>query len=234
MFLQLKNISKQYHHRNGTAINALSNVSVTIEQGQFATISGPSGSGKSTLLFTMGGLLRPSSGNIIFNGQPLHDANDITLSEFRKNHVGYVMQNYCLVPYLTAEENVMIPLSLLQKDKAKQKETARELLATVGLSDRIEHYPKELSSGQQQRVAIARALSNNPSLILADEPTGNLDPSLAAEILSLLKRLNEEKGITIVMVTHSPEAASYGNIQIQLKDGKMADAHLSLAKEVLV
>lgn len=234
MFLQLKNISKQYLHRNGTAIHALSDVSVTIEKGQFVTISGPSGSGKSTLLFVMGGLLRPSSGSILFKGQPLHDGTDAVLSEFRKNHVGYVMQNYCLVPYLTTEENVMVPLSLLHKDKSSQRAVARKLLATVGLSDRMEHYPKELSSGQQQRVAIARALANNPSLILADEPTGNLDPSLASEILSLLKRLNEEKGITIVMVTHSPEAANYGNIQIQLKGGKMAGVQNSLAKEVQV
>lgn len=219
MFLQIKNITKQYHHHNDTVINALTDVSVTIEKGQFATISGPSGSGKSTLLFIMGGLLRPSSGNIIFNEQSLHNADDDTLSEFRKNNIGYVMQNYCLVPYLTAEENVMIPLSLSKKNKNKQKEIARELLVTVGLSDRMQHYPKELSSGQQQRVAIARALANNPSVILADEPTGNLDPSLASEILSLLSELNKKKGITIVMVTHSPEAARYGNIKIHLKDG---------------
>lgn len=219
MFLQIKNITKQYRHRNGTVINALSDISLTIEKSQFATISGPSGSGKSTLLFIVGGLLRPSSGSIIFNEQSLHDLSDDSLSEFRKNNIGYVMQNYCLVPYLTAEENVMVSLSLLQKDKNKQKEIARELLATVGLSDRIQHYPKELSSGQQQRVAIARALANNPSVILADEPTGNLDPSLASEILSLLKGLNEKKGITIIMVTHSPEAAHYGNIKIYLKDG---------------
>ncbi len=219
MILQLQNITKQYCHRNGAVIKALSDVSASIEKGQFTAITGPSGSGKSTLLFMLGGLLRPSSGSIFFNGQPLHNAGDNALSEFRKNNVGYVMQNFSLVPYLIAEENVMVAVSLLQKDKKKQKEIARGLLAAVGLSDRMDHYPKELSSGQQQRVAIARALANNPSIILADEPTGNLDPLLASEILNLLKELNTERGITIIMVTHSPEAALYADKKILLKDG---------------
>jgi len=219
MILQVQNLTKQYRHRNGTVINALSDVSVTIEKGEFATITGPSGSGKSTLLFMLGGLLRPSSGNIFFKEQPLHNAGDNALSEFRKNNIGYVMQSFSLVPYLTAEENVMVAVSLLQKDKNKQKEIAHKLLTMVGLSDRMQHYPKELSSGQQQRVAIARALANNPSIILADEPTGNLDPSLASEILTLLKELNTKNGITIIMVTHSPEAALYGNKKILLKAG---------------
>ncbi|MBI2968280.1 MAG: ABC transporter ATP-binding protein [Bacteroidetes bacterium] len=219
MYLQVKNITKQYHHHNGTVINALSDVSVTIEKGRFVTITGSSGSGKSTLLFILGGLLRPSSGSIFFNEQPLHSAGDNALSAFRQKHIGYVMQSFSLIPYLTAEENVMVPLSLLQKDKKTQMEIARELLTTVGLSDRMQHYPKELSAGQQQRVAIARALANNPSVILADEPTGNLDPSLASEILTLLKELNTKNGITIIMVTHSPEAAKYGNVKIHLKDG---------------
>lgn len=217
MFLQLKNITKQYSHRNGTKINALSDVSITIEKGDFVTISGHSGSGKSTLLFIIGGLLRPTSGKIIFDGQPLHNENDAIFSEFRKKHIGYVMQNFALIPYLTAEENVMLSLSHLRNGK----EVAQKLLRTVGLSDRIQHYPKELSAGQQQRVAIARAMVNEPSLILADEPTGNLDPSLASEILHLLKELNEKKGVTIVMVTHSPNAALFGNTQIHLKNGQI-------------
>ena len=219
MLLQVQNLTKQYHHSNGTLIHALSNVTVNIEKGQFVTITGPSGSGKSTLLFMLGGLLRPSSGNILFNGQSITQASDSTLSEFRKNHIGYVMQNYSLVPYLTVEENVMIPISLLMKKKDEQKRIAQELLATVGLSDRIYHFPKELSSGQQQRVAIARALANNPSVILADEPTGNLDPSLATEILTLLKEMNMKNGVTIVMVTHSPEAAKFGTSRIHLING---------------
>jgi putative ABC transport system ATP-binding protein len=225
MNLQVNNITKQYRHHNGTIINALSDVSVTIEKGRFVTVTGASGSGKSTLLFILGGLLRPSSGSIFFNKQPLHSAGDNVLSAFRQKHIGYVMQSFALIPYLTAEENVMVPVSLLQKDKNKQKEIARELLTTVGLSDRMQHYPKELSAGQQQRVAIARALANNPSVILADEPTGNLDPSLASEILALLKELNEKKGITIIMVTHSPEAAKYGNKKILLKDGVVLESN---------
>lgn len=220
MLLQVQNLSKQYKH-NGNTIDALMDISFSIEKGKFVTITGPSGSGKSTLLFTLGGLIRPSSGSIRFNGQPIHNASDAALSEFRKNHVGYVMQNYCLVPYLTAEKNVMIPLSLITKDKKKQKERACELLKAVMLYNRINHYPRELSSGEQQRVAIARALANNPSLILADEPTGNLDPALAAEILVLLKGLNTKNGVTIIMVTHSPEAADYGNMQIYIKEGRI-------------
>lgn len=221
MILQLQNLTKQYSHRKGTIINALSDVSVTIEKGEFVTITGPSGSGKSTLLFMLGGLLRPSSGSIFFKEQSLHTAGDSVLAEFRKNHIGYVMQNFSLVPYLTAEENVMVAISLLEKEKNKQKTIACELLTKMGLSDRMQHYPKELSSGQQQRVAIARALANNPSIILADEPTGNLDPSLASEILTLLKDLNTKNGITIIMVTHSPEAAQYGTKNILLKDGRI-------------
>jgi putative ABC transport system ATP-binding protein len=219
MTLQIQNLTKQYCHRNGTVIDALSDVTVNIEKGQFVTITGASGSGKSTLLFMLGGLLRPTSGSIYFNGQTIHNASDNVLSDFRKNNIGYVMQSFSLVPYLTAEENVMVAVSLLEKNKHKQKERTRELLAMVGLSDRMHHYPKELSSGQQQRVAIARALANSPSVILADEPTGNLDPSLASEILSLLKELNEKNDITIIMVTHSPEAAQYGTTKIHLKDG---------------
>lgn len=219
MMLEIKNITKQYRLRDNHVVNALSDVSVRIEKGKFVTVTGPSGSGKSTLLFMMGGLLRATSGSIFFNNQPLHDEADHVLAEFRKNNIGYVMQNFSLVPYLTAEQNIMVAVSLLQKDKKRQKEIARELLTTVGLSDRMKHYPKELSAGQQQRVAIARALANHPSIILADEPTGNLDPSLATEIMTLLKELNEKKGITIIMVTHSLEAAQYGNVNIQLKDG---------------
>lgn len=219
----MQNLTKQYRHRNGTVIDALSDISVKIEAGQFVTITGPSGSGKSTLLFTMGGLLRPSSGSILFNGQSLHSADDKTLSEFRKLHIGYVMQNFFLVPYLTTEENVMVAVSLSQKQVCKQKEIAWNLLKLVGLTDRAEHYPRELSSGQQQRVAIARALANSPSVILADEPTGNLDPELSAEIFTLLKELNTKKGITIIMVTHSPEAAKIGTTRIHLRNGHIIE-----------
>lgn len=220
MILKIENISKQYNH-NGRMVKALDDVSLTIEAGSFVTITGASGSGKSTLLFTIGGLIHPTSGSIQFNGKDLHNGSDQTLSDFRKNHVGYVLQNYALVPYLTASENVMLPMLLFSNDKKKQKETAGALLKMVGLYDRIHHYPSELSAGQQQRVAIARALANNPSIILADEPTGNLDPTLAKDILSLLKKLNSEKGITVIMVTHSPEAAEFGNVKINLKQGKI-------------
>lgn len=220
MIIRIENLTKQYNH-NGSVVKALDNVSLTIEKGSFVTITGASGSGKSTLLFTIGGLIHPTSGSIQFNQQLIHNGSDKVLSEFRKNQIGYILQNYALIPYLTAEENVMLPMLLVSKDKKKQKKIAAELLETVGLGDRIHHYPKELSAGQQQRVAIARALANNPSIILADEPTGNLDPELAKDILFLLKKLNSEKAITIILVTHSPEAASFGNVKINLVKGKI-------------
>lgn len=220
MIFRIENLTKQYNHK-GSVIKALDNVSLTIEKGSFVTITGASGSGKSTLLFTIGGLIHPTSGSIQFNQQFIHNGSDKVLSEFRKNQIGYILQNYALIPYLTAEENVMLPMLLVSKEKKKQKKIAAELLETVGLGDRIHHYPKELSAGQQQRVAIARALANNPSIILADEPTGNLDPELAKDILLLLKKLNSEKAITIIMVTHSPEAASFGNVKINLVKGKI-------------
>jgi putative ABC transport system ATP-binding protein len=217
----VQGLTKQYKHRNGTVINALLDVSITIESGQFITITGASGSGKSTLLFTLGGLLRPTSGSIEFQGQNLHKSNDRALSEFRRRHIGYVMQNFFLVPYLTTEDNVMVAASLLHKDRRKQREISSSLLSQVGLEDRAQHYPRELSSGQQQRVAIARALANSPSVILADEPTGNLDPQLATEILTLLREVNRDRGITVIMVTHSPDAAKNGTKRIHLQDGRL-------------
>ncbi len=227
MLLQLKNITKQYTLRKANVINALSDITLNIEEGQFVTITGPSGSGKSTLLYLLGGLLKPSSGSLHFKDLDLTTSGESVLSDYRKRNIGYVMQSFSLVPYLTAEENIMVAASLLHSDKKKQKKIARELLTTVGMLDRIEHYPKELSSGQQQRVAIARAMANNPSIILADEPTGNLDPALASEILSLLSRLNKENSITVIMVTHSPEAAEYGNMKILLKEGMIQNINKS-------
>ena len=220
MLLRVEKLSKQYSHADGP-VDALKDVTFNVEEGMFVTITGPSGSGKSTLLLTLGGLIYPSSGPIFFRDQALYSSSNNGLAEFRRKHVGFVMQNFSLIPYLSALKNVMIPLSLQKMDKDTQRKRAIDLLDSVELKGRINHLPRELSAGQQQRVAIARAIANNPSLILADEPTGNLDPSLAQEILELLKVLNVERGITIIMATHSPAAADFGTVRIHLIEGRL-------------
>ena len=221
MLLRVENLSKQYNHHTDGPVDALKDVTFTIEKGTFVTITGPSGAGKSTLLLMLGGLVHPSAGQVVFNDQPLYSLTHDGLAGFRRTHVGFVMQNFGLIPYLTALQNVMTPLSLQNMDAYAQRQRASDLLESVGLKDRTNHFPRELSAGQQQRVAIARAMANSPSMILADEPTGNLDPALAHEILDLLKTLNTEKGITVIMVTHSPQAADYGTLRIHLKEGKL-------------
>lgn len=218
MILQTEKMTKRYLHKNGEVF-ALKDISLKIDKGSFVTITGPSGAGKTTLLLALGGLIRPSSGRILFNGTNLHDASDNELASFRLNNIGFVMQNFALIPYLTAVENIMIPLSLQGKPREAQRQTAVRLLEGIGLGDRIDHLPRELSSGQQQRVAIARALVNNPSILLADEPTGNLDPFLSDEILSLLKKLNHENGITVILVTHSKLAEKFGTEKIRIING---------------
>ncbi|MHB8136558.1 MAG: ABC transporter ATP-binding protein [Anaerolineaceae bacterium] len=220
MLIQIKNLTKTYQHHDG-AINAVDNLSLDIPKGSFVTITGASGSGKTTLLLILGGLLRPTSGKMSYNGSEINLHNDDDLANFRSKHVGFVMQSFALVPYLTAIENIMIALNVKGNNTAENRKRALELLEWVGLEDRTTHYPKELSAGQQQRVAIARALANKPDLLLADEPTGNLDPGLSEEILGILKEINQKQKTTVVMVTHSPMAAEYGDTKIQLKDGKL-------------
>lgn len=218
--IRTEKLTKQYLHKKGEVF-ALKDISLEIKKGSFVTITGPSGAGKTTLLLALGGLIRPSSGKIYFNGNTLHDISDNDLARFRLENMGFVMQSFALIPYLTAAENIMVPLALRNELKEKQMETAMKLLQEVDLMDRRDHLPRELSSGQQQRVAIARALANNPSIILADEPTGNLDPALSREILNLLQKINTEDKITILMVTHSPGASEFGNVSIKLNDGQI-------------
>ena len=218
--LRTEKLTKLYRHRDGL-VHALDNISMSVETGSFITITGPSGSGKTTLLLALSGLIRPTSGEIYFNGEKLDLGSDKALVNFRRKHVGFVMQNFSLIPYMTASQNVMIPLYLEGLSSADQKVRAALALKSVGLADRFNHYPRELSSGQQQRVAIARALVNEPSIIFADEPTGNLDPHLSIEILDLLKKINQEKGLTVIMVTHSPVANEYGNVRIKLDEGRI-------------
>ncbi|HOX76593.1 MAG TPA: ABC transporter ATP-binding protein [Bacteroidales bacterium] len=213
-------LSKHYFHRDGL-IMALDDVSISVSEGSFVTITGPSGSGKTTLLMALSGLIRPTSGKIYFKEQMLETDNDTALVEFRKRYTGFIMQNFSLIPYMTAIQNVMLPLSLNSISEESRKHRAVELLELAGLGNRMNHYPRELSAGQQQRVAIARALANKPAIIFADEPTGNLDPMLSVEILNFLKEINEKNRITIFMVTHSPAAGAYGNVSIKLRDGRI-------------
>ena len=226
MLLQVKKISKKYQHTDGQ-VDALKDVSFNIAKGEFAVITGPSGSGKSTLLYAIGGLIRPTSGDILFKNRTIYESSNKGLADFRRLYVGFVMQNFSLIPYLSALKNVMIPLALQKMKKEDQIEHANDILQSVGLKDRTNHLPRELSAGQQQRVAIARAMVNNPSLLLADEPTGNLDPHLSLEILELLKSFNVEKGVNVIMVTHSPEAADFGNVRIHLNEGKFVQPNFN-------
>jgi putative ABC transport system ATP-binding protein len=220
MMLKGENILKLYQHK-GRQINALDRVFFEVEKGDFVTVTGPSGSGKSTLLLSLFGLIRITSGTIWFNGSRIDNISDRKLTEIRKKSVGYILQSFALIPYLTTIQNVMIPLALEKLSQKEQKKRATEILEFVGLSDRREHLPRELSAGQQQRVAIARSIVHRPQIIMADEPTGNLDPALSGEILDFLKRINQENKITIMMVTHSPMAANYGTRMLHLNEGKI-------------
>jgi len=220
--LKVEKIKKQYIHKDGI-VDALNNINIEINNGDFITITGASGSGKTTLLLALAGLIRITHGQITFKDKRLDSASDKVLADFRNKHVGFVMQNFALIPYLTAIQNVMIPLSLSKISIKKQKTRAEAVLEIVGLENRQNHLPKELSAGQQQRIAIARALINRPSIILADEPTGNLDPALSIDILDSFKDISEKQGITILMVTHSPQAAEFGNRKIKLSDGKIVN-----------
>lgn len=218
MLVDTKNLSKLYRHKD-RIIEAIQDINLKFNEGDFVTVKGPSGSGKTTLLLLLGGLIRPTSGSIVFKNYEMHSVTDNKLAHIRSKHIGFVMQNFSLIPYLSALNNVMIPLSL--NGDGSRNEYAIELLEKVGLMDRMNHLPKELSAGQQQRVAIARALVNKPSLILADEPTGNLDPELSIEILEILGQINIEDKISIVMVTHSPAATEYGNVKIRINNGRI-------------
>jgi putative ABC transport system ATP-binding protein len=219
--IELKNAGKTYH-QGAREVHALRGVSLSIKKGEFLAIMGPSGSGKSTLLNLIGGLDQPTGGEIFIDGRPLHGISDDELTLIRRRKVGFIFQFFNLLPILTAVENVSLPLLLEGTSFAEIKPKAEKLLGQVGLGARTEHRPEQLSGGEMQRVAIARALITDPAVLLADEPTGNLDSHTSEEIFLLLKALNE-KGQTIVMVTHDPKAAAYGNRIITLKDGALAE-----------
>ena len=203
-------------------VKVLEDINLEIEKGQFISIMGPSGSGKSTLLYLIGALDKPTAGCVRIKGKDLSVMKDKEESILRRREIGFVFQFYNLIPNLTVEENTMLPILLDGKKLRDHRQKLDEILEEVSLSDRRKHTPRELSGGQQQRVAIARALINEPDLILADEPIGNLDTKTGFEVMKLLQTINREKGKTIIQVTHSKEAAGYGDRIINVRDGKMS------------
>ena len=217
--LRAEDISKSYSHR-GRLVRAMDGLTVKLPAGDFVAIVGPSGSGKSTLVLALGGMLSPTEGRVFLEGESLYEIPTEQRAALRKRKLGFVFQNFNLVPYLTAMENVQVPLMLAERPRPEQEARARSLLGRVGLGDRLDHKPSELSVGQQQRVALARMLANEPSVILADEPTGNLDPETGGAILDFLQELNAE-GRTIVMVTHDPNAARRARRQLRLVGGRL-------------
>jgi putative ABC transport system ATP-binding protein len=220
MLLEVKSLKKIYQ-RGDQVVSALRGIDLTIKEGQFVSIMGPSGSGKSTLLHLMGGLDRPSSGKVILNGEAIDQMNDDELSLFRRKRLGFIFQFFNLLPTLSAVENVALPRLLDGEPLKTIRPKAKELLEMMGLGNRTEHKPDQLSGGEMQRVAIARALIADPLFILADEPTGNLDSKSGEAILKLLRTMTDQMGKTIVMVTHDPKAAQTGHRLIRLRDGNL-------------
>ncbi len=218
--LKMQAVSKSYNH-SGPAVTVLTDASVEIPDGDFVSIVGPSGSGKSTLLLMLGGMLSPSSGRILLDDQSLYDLEPDGRAAVRRERIGFVFQTFNLVPYLSALENIQVPLSLAGLSDSDQTERATSLLMRFGLGDRLHHKPSELSVGQQQRVALARMLANDPSVILADEPTGSLDPETSAQVITFLEELNQE-GRTVVMVTHDPQVAKKAKRSLRLDNGKIS------------
>ncbi|MEJ2614599.1 MAG: ABC transporter ATP-binding protein [Ignavibacteriaceae bacterium] len=219
-FIQIKDLSKSYW-RDNFEIPVLNNINLTISQGDFVVLMGPSGSGKTTLLNLIAGIDKPTKGEVHINGIDISSLNESALAKWRSSNVGFVFQFYNLIPVLTAYDNVELPLLLTKLSKSERKQHVETALSIVGLSDRMDHYPKQLSGGQEQRVAIARAFVTDPLILVADEPTGDLDKNSADEILSLMEQLNTEFKKTIIMVTHDPHAAERAKILHHLEKGDL-------------
>ena len=217
--LRVEDLTKIYG-KDAAQVTALDRVSFSVEKGEFIAIVGESGSGKSTLLHLIGGVDRPTGGKVFIDGKDIYSLDDDKLAIFRRRQVGLIYQFYNLIPILNVEENIMLPLSL--DNRTVDKETLDNLLKMLGLDNRRTHLPNELSGGQQQRTSIGRALITNPTLILADEPTGNLDSKSSDEIVALLKKSNKELGQTIIMITHNPEIAKIADRVIKIEDGRIA------------
>jgi putative ABC transport system ATP-binding protein len=211
----------KFYQRGSERIEVLKGIDLTVPEGEFVALMGPSGSGKTTLLNLIGGLDLPSSGAVEVAGVPIHGLSDSKLAEWRAKNIGFVFQFYNLLPVLTAERNVELPLLLTHLSKAARKKHAAAALSVVGLADRAQHFPRQLSGGQEQRVGIARAIVTDPTLLLCDEPTGDLDRKSGDEILDLLQALNREQGKTIVMVTHDPLAAARAHRVVHLDKGSL-------------
>ena len=216
--IQTINLHKTYM-QGGRPLNALKGINLEINAGEFTAIMGPSGSGKSTLLNMIGALDRPTKGNVIINGRDLSQLNDNQVADLRNTEIGFIFQFFNLIPRMEALGNVELPMAIKGTGRRKRHDRAEKLLSLVGLGDRTDHKPSQLSGGEQQRVAIARSLANNPVLILADELTGNLDSRTGKEIMELLRRLNTEEGKTFVLITHDPMVGQNTDRIIQFKDG---------------
>jgi putative ABC transport system ATP-binding protein len=226
--IETRSLTKEYV-RDEFHVLALKDVSLAVAKGEFVSLMGPSGSGKSTLLHLVAAMDRPTSGEIRVLGHNLGELSEREIAHWRNEHVGFVFQQFNLIPVLTALENVELPLKLTNLSKKERLEHAATALKLVGLGDRLQHFPRQLSGGQEQRVAIARAIATDPALILADEPTGNLDAASAQEILQILSRLNRDYGKTVVMVTHDPHAAQYATKTHHLEKGELIATQQQMA-----
>jgi putative ABC transport system ATP-binding protein len=219
--IEIKNLSKTYEGGE-EKVCALVDVGLHIERGEFISVMGPSGSGKSTLLTILGGLNHPTAGEVVVDDIPIYQLPLERLADFRREYLGFIFQSFQLIPYLTVIENVMLPLSITERSNREQNKMAGEILDRIGLKGKEKRLPDQLSGGEQERVAIARALVNAPPILLADEPTGNLDTKNGKEIMELFKSLNSE-GQTIIMVTHNPENVAFSSRTISLRDGRVAN-----------
>ena len=219
--VRIRDVTKTFH-RGSEDIHVLSSLDLTVTKGEFLALMGPSGSGKSTLLNLIGGLDRPTHGSVEIGGQRIDQLSERDLAAWRSEHVGFVFQFYNLMPVLTAERNVELPLLLTHLSKSQRRQHAENALKVVGLSHRLKHYPRTLSGGEQQRVGIARAIVSDPTILLCDEPTGDLDRKSGDEILTLLQTLNQEQGKTIIMVTHDPHASIRASRTVHLDKGQLA------------
>ncbi|NLP35511.1 MAG: ABC transporter ATP-binding protein [Clostridiales bacterium] len=217
--LRVENLTKVYG-KGDTAVTALDGVSFTVNKGEFIAVIGPSGSGKSTLLHMLGGVDRPTSGKVFIDGTDIYQLDESKLAIFRRRHIGLIYQFYNLIPVLNVEENITLPLLL--DNRTVDQQTLNELLTVLGVKDRVSHLPNQLSGGQQQRVSIGRALVNNPAIVLADEPTGNLDSKNSEEIISLLKLYNKKYNQTLILITHDEKIALQADRIISIEDGKIA------------
>ena len=220
--IEVANLTKRYH-KGGEAIVPLDGAELRMERGEFVSLMGASGSGKSTLLNLLAGIDRATGGSIHVGGEEITRLSRTRLAHWRARHVGYIFQTHNLVPVLTAYENVELPLLLLPMSRSERGRRVGIALAAVGLTDRADHYPRQLSGGQEQRVGIARAIVADPTLVVADEPTGDLDAETGAQILSLLQRLNAQLGTTLLMVTHDAQAAAIAGRQLRLERGKLVE-----------